>query len=114
VDAYRQLGLAEVEVESDVVLGPDSRIGSLTTTLSPGAARHIQAAPESGPTAIAGVSPLAFVDANDVSWVLLAAISFLLGAAAATVARGFTRGFPLGDTQGSVGALLGRTRGRRP
>jgi hypothetical protein len=112
VDAYRQLGLAEVEVESDVVLAPDFRISSLTTTLSPDTARRIQGAPAFGPAVSASGSPPVHVDVSDASGVLLAAISFLLGVAAATLALRLTRGL-VDDIQGSVGALLGRARRRR-
>jgi hypothetical protein len=45
VDAFRQIGLASVEVESDVVLDDGGRIESLTTVLTPRGARDIQSAP---------------------------------------------------------------------
>jgi hypothetical protein len=47
LDAFRQIGLASVEVESDVVLDETGRIDSLTTVLTPRSARDIQSA--SGP-----------------------------------------------------------------
>jgi len=112
VDAYRQLGLAEVEVESDVVLARDSRISSLTTTLSPAAARSIQGAPAFEPAVGASGDPPVHIDVNDLSGVLLAAVSFLLGVAAATLALRLTRGLA-DDTQRSVDALLGRAPRRR-
>jgi hypothetical protein len=64
VDAYQQLGLTEVEVESDVVLAPDSRISSLTTTLSPDTARGIRGVPAFGPAVSASGSPPVHVDVN--------------------------------------------------
>jgi hypothetical protein len=48
VDAFRQIGLASVEVESDVVLDEAGRIDSLTTVLTPRSARDIQSAPAAG------------------------------------------------------------------
>jgi hypothetical protein len=45
VDAFRQLGLAAVEIESDAVMGDDGLIASLTTVLTPTGARMVQHAP---------------------------------------------------------------------
>jgi hypothetical protein len=45
-DAFRGLGLASVEIESDVVLDDTGFIQSLTTVLTPRSARAIQGAPE--------------------------------------------------------------------
>jgi hypothetical protein len=45
-DAFRQLGLAAVEIESDVVLDETGFIDSFTTVLTPRSARAIQGAPE--------------------------------------------------------------------
>ena len=45
MDAFRQIGLASVEVESDVVLDDAGRIDSLTTVFTPRGARDIQSAP---------------------------------------------------------------------
>jgi hypothetical protein len=47
VDAFRQIGLASVEVESDVVLDERGHIDSLTMVLTPHSARDIQSAPGS-------------------------------------------------------------------
>jgi hypothetical protein len=100
VDAYRQLGLAEVEVESDVVLDQSSQISSLTSTLSPDAARSIQCAPAfSSAVSASGNSPV-HVDVNDLTGVLLVIASFLLRLAAAIVALQLTRGFPAADIEG--------------
>lgn len=52
-DAFRQIGLASVEVESDVVLDDSGRIESLTTVLTPRSARGIQSAPGAGSSELA-------------------------------------------------------------
>jgi hypothetical protein len=54
VDAFRQIGLASVEVESDVVLDDSGRIDSLTTVLTPRSARDVQTAPGPGSADVVG------------------------------------------------------------
>jgi hypothetical protein len=49
VDAFRDLGLDALAVESDMVLAQDGRIASLRIELTPQAARSIQEAPGGGP-----------------------------------------------------------------
>jgi hypothetical protein len=45
-DGFRQLGLAAVEIESDVILADAGLIESLTTVLSPRSARAMQGVPD--------------------------------------------------------------------
>jgi hypothetical protein len=82
VDAFRQLGLEAVPIESDAVLGPDERIASLRTSLTPEAARSIQTAP--GTPALTG-------DADSVPAVPfnlgVVALAFGAGAGVTTLAR---------------------------
>jgi ketosteroid isomerase-like protein len=59
LDAYRELGLDSVEIRSDVVLAADGRIASLTTVLSPAAARSVQIAPGDSATPTEPSGPLA-------------------------------------------------------
>ncbi|HEY1298616.1 MAG TPA: hypothetical protein VGJ60_36510 [Chloroflexota bacterium] len=113
VDAYRQLGLTEVMIESDVVLDVDSRISSLSMTLSPDAARAIQGAPAVEPEVRTNASLAVPVDMTDLSGALLIFVSFSLGVVAALVTPRLTRGYLVGHTERPVGALLERARGRR-
>ena len=79
VDAFSQLGLAAVELESEAVLSEDGLIASLTTVLTPTSARMVQQAP--GPAAFAAEQPGAAPTESVVPAAVFASLGFLGGAA---------------------------------
>jgi hypothetical protein len=79
VDAFRQLDLAAVEIESQAVLDEDGLIASLTTVLTPTGARMVQQAP--GPAALAADQPGAVVTELVIPAAAFVSLGFLGGAA---------------------------------
>jgi hypothetical protein len=79
-DAFRELGLESIEVQSDAVLNSDRRIESLTTVFTPQAARSIQLPPGSEPR-IQALEPPTFGELSAAAVLL----SLGFGGGAATV-----------------------------
>ncbi len=85
VDAFRDLGLDGIDIDSDAVLALNGRIQSLTSVLTPEAARSLQASP-GGATSLSD-APEESLPGNVVLPTLLIGAGFLGGAAGAGLRR---------------------------